>query len=164
MLIVRTIEDSTDSVGEVVGSEQPVGLNHLAFTVYPLGLYGVQPRTLLRKKATDDPHAFAAFFNFSVVFAEPPPHLFGNVPACVVPDEQQNLLADRFELFTAPLKKLSRYGTYGSSVHKPQPRLVEFWQIESLAGDGLWLGVVFGNRSLEEALGLAFLGPATQSG
>ena len=63
MLVMRAIEDPTDPIGKLVGAQQAGGLNHLAFAVYPLGLYGVKPRTLLRKKATEDSHSsFATFF------------------------------------------------------------------------------------------------------
>ena len=68
-------------------SEQTVGLYNLALAMDPLGLYWVEPWALLRQKATDDPHPTAALLHFSVVFAQPSPHLPGDVPACVVPDE-----------------------------------------------------------------------------
>ncbi len=53
-------------------------------------LDGVKPRTVLRKKATDDPHSsFAsALLDFSVVPPEPAPDLFGDMPGSVVPDKQ----------------------------------------------------------------------------
>ena len=44
---MRTIEEPTYSVSEFVGSEQTVGFDDLALAVYPLGFYGVEPRTLL---------------------------------------------------------------------------------------------------------------------
>ena len=56
MLVMSAIENPAYSVGEFVGFKQTVGLDDLALAVDPLGLYGVQPRTLLRKKATYDPH------------------------------------------------------------------------------------------------------------
>ena len=81
---MRTIEEPTYSVSEFVGSEQTVGFDDLALAVYPLGFYGVQPRTLLGQQAADDPHSLVALFDFSVVFSEPPADLFGDVPARVV--------------------------------------------------------------------------------
>src|SRR5215207_2340868 len=166
MLVVRKIEDPAYPMRELISSQQPVGLHDLALAVYPLRLYGVQPRTLLGQKATHDPHPSfaAALLDFSVVSSEPAPHLPGDVPGSVIPDEEQNLLAKSFELLAAPLKKLGRYSAHGPPIHESQPRLIEFGQIESVAGYGLRFGVVFGDRLLNEAKGLSFLAPTAQGG
>src|ERR687898_1024533 len=50
MLVMRTIERPADPLGELVGPQKPVELHDPPFPVYPLGLDGVQPRTLLRKR------------------------------------------------------------------------------------------------------------------
>ena len=111
---------------------------------------GVKPRTLLPKKTTHDPHAFPALLDAAIVLSEPSPYLFGDVPRSVVPDEQQNLLADLFELFQAPSEKLSGYGTEGPAVDETQPRLPgDLGQIEPVAGDGLRLGIIFFERLLK---------------
>src|SRR5215212_3590257 len=57
MLVMRTTEDPAYPVCEFVSSQQSVGFYDLALCVYPFGLDGVQPRTLLRKKATHDPYS-----------------------------------------------------------------------------------------------------------
>jgi hypothetical protein len=44
---VRTSEGRADSICQLVGVEQSVGFDHLAFAVDPLGLDRVEPRTLL---------------------------------------------------------------------------------------------------------------------
>jgi hypothetical protein len=46
MLVVRTTEDATDSVGEFIGAKQTPGLYNLALAVNPFGLDRVEPRTL----------------------------------------------------------------------------------------------------------------------
>jgi hypothetical protein len=51
MPVVGATEDPADPVGELVSTEQPLGLRDLAFGVDPLGLYGVQPRTLDGQRA-----------------------------------------------------------------------------------------------------------------
>jgi hypothetical protein len=86
------------------------------------------------------------------------------MPRSVVPDQKQDLLADPFELFVAPPEKLGRYRAYGRTIHESQLRLVEFGHIESVAGDGLRLGVVFSDRLLNEAQRLPLLGEAAQGG
>src|SRR5215210_3524660 len=164
MLVMRTIEDSANPVGKLVSAQRSLGLDDLALAVYPLGLYGVQPRTLLRKKTTHDPHSASALLDSAVVSSEPAPDLPGDMPARVVPDEEPNLLADLFELLQAPLKELDRYGTDGPSVNEAQPRIANLRQVESVAGDGFRLGVVFGDRLLNEAHRLALLGEAAQGG
>jgi hypothetical protein len=143
LVIMRTVEDPTDPIGKLVCSKHSIRLYNFSLAVNPLGLYGVKPRTLLGKKAAYDPHSAAAPFDFLVMFSEPSSHLAAYVPACVVPEEDQHFLASSFELLTAPPEKLSRYRAHGPPIHEPQPRLsVEFGQVESVAGDGLGLGVV----------------------
>src|SRR4051794_38597264 len=100
-------------------------LYHFPLAMNPFGLYVVQPRALLWQKAAYDPHSLATLFDLVVMFAEPAPHLAAYVPACVVPDEKQDLLADRFELLGAPSEKPARYAAHGPTIHEPQPRLVE---------------------------------------
>src|SRR5215216_5702285 len=68
MLVMGTIEDPTNPVCELVSTQRiAVRLDHFSLAVYPLGFYGVQPRTLLGKKADDDPHPFCAVPDFWVV-------------------------------------------------------------------------------------------------
>src|SRR5215207_190430 len=164
MLVMRTTKDPTDPICEFVSVQQTLGLDHLALAVNPLGLYGVQPRALLGQKAAYDPHSGFAptVFDFSVMLAQPASDLLGDVPARVVPDEEQHLLADLLELLGAPSEKLSRYAAHGPTVHEPDPRLVEFRHIESVTGDSFGVGIVFGDRLLDEARRLSLLGPAIQ--
>src|SRR5215208_3684819 len=84
MCVMRTTEDSTDPIRKLVSSQKILRFDHLALAVYPLGLYGVEPRTLLGQQATDDPHAASALFDAAVVRTEPAPDLPRDVPACVV--------------------------------------------------------------------------------
>jgi hypothetical protein len=164
MLVMRTIKYPANSFGELVSSQQTVGFYDLALGVYPLGLYGIEPRTLLGQKAAHYPHSAPAVLDFSVVRSEPAPDLFGDVPAGVVPDENQHSVACRLQLLATPRKESRGYGTHWPPIHEPQPPLLlEFGQIEAIAGYGLRLRVIFGYRALDETLGLAFLAPATQS-
>jgi hypothetical protein len=41
MLVMRTTKDPADPLGKLVSSQQPLGFYDLAFSVDPLGLYGV---------------------------------------------------------------------------------------------------------------------------
>lgn len=46
MLFVSTAEDPANPVGELVSTEQPLGLNYLAFAMNPLRLDGIEPWAL----------------------------------------------------------------------------------------------------------------------
>src|SRR5918993_962265 len=164
MLVMWTTEYPADPIRELVCSQQTLGFYDLALAVYPLGLYGVKPRTLLGQKAAYDPHSAAAVLDTAIVLAEPAPDLLGDVPGGVVPDQKHDLLSTRFELLQAPPEKLRRYRTHRPAVDESQPRLIDLWKVESVAGDGLRLGIVFGERPLDEAKGLALLGPTVQRG
>jgi hypothetical protein len=61
MLVMRTIEEPVNPIGELVSGQQSVGFDYLALAVNPLGHYGVTPRTLLWQKAT---HEIAPTFSF----------------------------------------------------------------------------------------------------
>lgn len=53
MFLVSAAEDTANTIGKLVGSEQSLGLGNLAFAMDPLGLDRVQPRALLgRRHAT----------------------------------------------------------------------------------------------------------------
>ncbi len=41
MLVMRTVEDPANPIGEFVGSKQTLGLYNLALAVDPFGLYSV---------------------------------------------------------------------------------------------------------------------------
>src|SRR5215208_6497627 len=162
MLVVRTIEDPAHPLGKLVCPEHSIGLHHLSLSVDPFRLYGVKPRTLLRKKAADDPHPTAALFDVAVVFAEPPSDLFGDVPTSVVPYEEENLLSRRLEFLRTPREKPRGYGTDGPAVHEAHPRPIHLRQVKPVTGYGLRLRVVLRDRWLDEAEGFAILAPGAQ--
>jgi hypothetical protein len=137
MLFVITAEDRANSVGKLVSTEQPLGLNYLAFAVYPFGFYGVKPRAPGRQQTRHYPDPTAAIFDLAVVGGDPLSHLSAFVPACVVPDKQQSLLASRLEPVATPPEKLCAYGAHRSTIDEPQPRLLKLRQIKCVAGEGL---------------------------
>src|SRR5918993_4278836 len=110
---MRTVEDSADSLGQLVSREQPLGLYDLALAMDPLGLHIVEPRALDGQKAAYDPHSLAAVLDLTVVRSDPPSDLFGDVPGSVVPDQHPNLLALRLKLLAAPRKETGGYGAHG---------------------------------------------------
>jgi hypothetical protein len=139
---MRTTKYPAYPIRELISSQQPLGLHDLALAVYPLGLYGVQPRTLLGQKTTDDPHSSfaAALLEFSVVSSEPAHDLLGDVPGSVVPEMRSMAFFPAASSFS---QLHSRNWVVIPLTGFPSTNLshvsIEFWQIKSVAGDGLRL-------------------------
>jgi hypothetical protein len=93
MLFVSTAEDLANSVGKLVSTKQPLGLNYLPLAMNPLRLDRIEPRALGGQQTWHYPDPTAAGFDLAVVGDDPLPHFMAFVPACVVPDEKQCLLA-----------------------------------------------------------------------
>src|SRR5262245_62262460 len=102
MGLMGAAEVGADAVDELLGGEEPGGLDHGALAVDPLGLYSVRPRALRGQPAGDDAHARAGALDLAVVGADPRPHLRADVPGGVVPDEEQGLLALGRQTVAAP--------------------------------------------------------------
>src|SRR5829696_6685795 len=163
MLVVRTIEDPADSVSELISAKQSLGLCNLAFGVDPPGLYSIEPRALGGQQARYYPHPMAACFDLAVVGGDPVTHLSALVPACVVPDQQQGLLASRLEPVAAPRKKPRGYGAHRSAVDEPYPSLCKFGQVQPVAGECFGVGIVLSRLFLKEVHRVARLGPGVQA-
>ena len=73
MLLVSTTEDPADPLGQFMSAERPLGLDHFAFGVDPLGLYRIEPRALRRQQAGHYSYSgFAtAIFDLAVVGVDP---------------------------------------------------------------------------------------------
>src|SRR5215217_2151448 len=92
MRLMDTVEGSTDSIGELVSSKQPLGLNYLPLAMNPLRLYCVEPRTFGGQQTWHYPYPLAAGFDLAVVGVDPLSHLMALMRACVVPNKEQSLL------------------------------------------------------------------------
>src|SRR5215211_993207 len=103
MLFVITAEDFANPLGELVSTEQPLGLNYLAFAVNPLGLYCIEPRALGGQQTWHYPDPMAAGFDTAVVGADPASELMAFVPAFFFLDKKQTLLSTLFK-YATPLK------------------------------------------------------------
>src|SRR5512133_792067 len=165
MLVVRTTEDPADPLGQLMSAEQPLGLDHFAFGVDPLGLYRIEPRALGGQQARHYSYSglATARFDLAVVGADPVAYLMALVPACVVPDQEQSPLASRPEPTAAPAKELRGYGAHRPTIHESQPRLLKLRQIKPVAGEGLGIGIVLSRLLPQEALRLARLLPRMQA-
>src|SRR5215203_282817 len=163
MLVVRTLKGGTDSFSQLVGSEQPLSLYDSSFAMNPLGLHRIEPWALFGQQGAYDPHPFSTPFDRPVVRVDPLSHFMAYyVPACVVPDQCPHLLANRFELLGAPIKKAGGYGAHRTAIDKTQPRLLKLGHIQPVAGDSLRIGIVFGDRLLDETQGFSLFDPAVK--
>src|ERR671910_2231617 len=142
MLFVSTAEDFANPLGELVSTEQPFGLNYLAFAVDPLGLYCIEPRALGGQQTWHYPNPTATRFYLAVVGDDPISHLMALVPTSVVPDQKQSLLASLPKPGAAPSKKLGGYGAHRTTIHEPQPSLCHLRQVKPVAGEGLRFRIV----------------------
>src|SRR5687767_15154193 len=163
MLVVRTTKGRAHPLGNLVSAQQPLGFHHFALAMYPLGLHGVEPGTFGGQITAYDPHPFEhALLDLVVVFFDPGSDFFAYVPGSIVPDQNLHLLAPLVELSGAPAEELGGYPAHRRPLHKAYPRLLELGHIEPIAGDGFGVRIVFGDRVLDEAQGLAFFAEAVQ--
>src|SRR5215210_2949883 len=162
MLLVSTAEDPANPVGELVSTEQPLGLNYFAFAMNPLRLDGIEPRALGRQQTPHYPDPMAAGFAFAVVGGDPASHLMAFMPACVVPDKKQSLLAPLLGPVAAPPKKPCGYGAHRAAIHEPQPGFFELRQIQPVTGESLRLGIVLSRFFLKETHRLCGIRPRMQ--
>src|SRR5215211_179417 len=164
MLVVRTLESGANALGELVGAKQALGFHHPTLAVNPFGLYGVEPRALYGQQTTYDPHSTPTPFDLAVVRCDPLSELSAYVPACVVPHQHPHFLANRFEFPRAPTKKPSGYRAHRPTIHKTQPRPFKLGHIQPVAGDGLRIRIILGDRLLMKAQDLALLAPSAHGG
>ena len=111
MLVVGYVEGSTDAPFTFVGAQQTGWLGHAALAVDPAGLDGIEPRTLGRQEAGDDADAVSPLLYRPVVLPQPVADLLAQMPAGVIPDQQQRRLAPRCEPRTTPVQEGRRQRT-----------------------------------------------------
>ncbi len=132
---MSTAEDPANPVGELVSTEQLLGLNYLTFAMNPLRLDGIEPWALGGQQTRHYPDPMAAGFDLAVVGGDPASHLMAFMPGGVVPDKKQSLLAPLLEPVATPPKKPCGYGAHRPTVHEPQPGLFELRQIKPVTGE-----------------------------
>src|ERR671930_468181 len=158
----------TDPIRQLLSTEQPVRFDHRPFPMDPFGLNRVEPRAFTRQPTCDNAHATPLLFDLAVMRPQPLPHSLALMPRSIVPHQQQGTLAQAIQAVTAPGQKLGREGTDGLSRGKPQPEL--FWsrgggpQQQSIAGQSLGVGIIFGRGVFRQAPRLPLRRPGMQGG
>ena len=64
-----TAKVSTDPFSQLVSREQPISLDHIAFSMDPFGLNRVEPWARLWQQEGQDAHAFARLLDLLVVLS-----------------------------------------------------------------------------------------------
>jgi heat-inducible transcriptional repressor len=143
MSVVLAAEVGRDPIGQLLGAEQAVRLDHFALGVDPAWLDRIEPRALDRQGAGDDPYAFPLSLGSSVVLADPGSYLPTDVPGGVVTGHQERLEASALEPVADPVEELGRDRRDRPTVDEAQPDLLldlrlaaraDLSEAESLAG------------------------------
>src|SRR5262249_26835505 len=113
----------------------PPRLGDVLLAMHPLGFDGVQPRTLDRQVAGQDPHP-AAPLRPAVVRLDPRPHPLADVPGGVVPDEHQDLLPLRPQPPTHPAQEVLRHHADRPPLHDapPSTKRASIWPVSARNG------------------------------
>src|SRR5512144_87872 len=124
MSFIRTVIVGTDTLSQLLGREQAVGLHHGALAMHPLGFNGIEPGALRGQKQRQNAHAFARGFHLLVVFPNPGAHDLAGMPRGIIPDQQPGSFSLGLQVGAAPGQKLRRDVAHGTAIDKPQRHLV----------------------------------------
>src|SRR6516162_3209443 len=97
----RTVIVGTNTLLQLLGREQAVGLHHSALAMHPLGFDGIEPGTLLGQKQRENAHPFARQLDVLVVVTNPAPYRLAVMPGSVIPDQQPGRFALTFQFSAA---------------------------------------------------------------
>src|SRR5450755_1193542 len=114
----------THTLGQVFGSQQAVGLDHVALAVNPFGLNGVEPGALRRQQTWQDTHALPCLFDLPVVLTNPGANRLTLVPGSIIPDQEPVRFAALEQSLAAPVQELRSDRAHWSSADKTQPHLL----------------------------------------
>ena len=123
MCFLRTFILGTNPLGDLLRCQDTSRFHHRAFPMEPLGLHGVQPRTLTRQPARDDAHTTPGLLDVAVMRAQPRAYELAGVPRGIVPHEPPRARVQGRQAVTAPGQQLARQGPHGLTGGKPEPEL-----------------------------------------
>ena len=89
MWIARTPKNLTDSLLQFVGTKDALGFDDPALTMAPPGLGRIEPWTVAGQPARRQPHTLTSPRHGLIVLAQPLTHLAADMPAGIVPDQDQ---------------------------------------------------------------------------
>src|SRR5436305_1603978 len=124
MRLISSSIVSADTLGQLFGSKQAVGLGHVALAVNPFRLNRVQPGALCRQEKGQNTHACACLLDLQVMLTNPGANGLTLMPGGVIPDQEPVGLALLEQTLTAPVQELRGESAHRSSADKAQPHLV----------------------------------------
>src|SRR5947209_16760778 len=149
MGLVRASEVSTDAFSQKLRRKQPIVLNHVALSVNPLWLDGIEPRALGGQKERQNAHPFAVLSHLLVVLTNPGAHLLAHMPGGMIPDQEPVALALGGQALTTAVQKLGGDRAHGAPGDKTQPHLVSLRPLwGALLPQHTIAGQCFGGRDL----------------
>ena len=162
MLLVGTAQGNAGTRGQVARGQQAVGLDHPTLGMHPLGLDGIEPGAVAGQRAGEEAHAGACSPHLAGVLPQPGVDLSTDVPAGVVPHQQERRLALGSQAVAAPGQELGGAGTDRAAIDEAQPDLVDGGQEQAIAGQRLGVGIILRDRLFDQPQGLARLSPGVQ--
>ncbi len=161
-----TSEMVADTIPQLAGRQQPVRLTDFSLGMNPMGLNRIEPRTLDRQIATEETDAVSVLLDLLIVCAGPSTHRVADMPRGIIPNQQQDPLAVRFEFGTTPFEKLRRDAADRTALDKAQPNLIrQAGRVgrrrdqQAVAGRRLGIGILFRDRLFHQMSGLTRFGP-----
>jgi len=123
MRLIGLVEGVADAFGQFMCRQHAVWFDDSSFAMHPHRLNRIEPGTLDRQGADDNPHTVSALFDELIVRVEPRPHRLTEMPRGIVPDQHQDFFAGRLQFVTTPAQVLDGQGTVGVALSEPQPQL-----------------------------------------
>jgi len=169
MRFVDTPETRTDPLGDLVRRQQAGGLDNPPLAMHPFRLDRIEPRTLRWQRTDDDPHPCLPALDRPVVLPDPSPHGRADMPARIVPHQQQRRFPFCGQSVAAPVEELRRDRTDRTTVHEAQPQLlvalpdsIPLSHQQAVTGERLRIGIAMSDRLLDQAQWLIRLRPTRQ--
>src|ERR671914_868878 len=171
MLFISTAKVITDPLGQLLATEQAVGLHYPTFGMDPVRFDGVEPRAFGGQGTGENAHPLASALDRAVVFPNPVFHFLTDVPGGVVPHQERGLLAQHLQLATDPRQESGGHPTDGATLHKAQPHFLLGWggrglpaHHKPIAGQGFGARVILGQGLLHQPPRHSSIGPGVQAG
>src|ERR671931_1623639 len=98
----------TDTIHDLLRTEQPVRFDDRPFPMDPFGLNGIQPGAFTWQPAGQDADPAPGLFDMVIMLPQPGTYLVADVPRGVVPDQQHRREPLRHQLLAAPSEKRRR--------------------------------------------------------
>jgi hypothetical protein len=167
-LTLLTAKVITHPLSEFLSSQQSDWFDNGSLAMNLLWLNPVQPGTLDGKPARDDAHhcfASSSLLEYTlVVLTKPGLDLLAHMPGGVTPNEDEDMLALRLDLFAYPLQKVRRHLADRATRHKTQMHATTVGFKHPVTGQSFGIRIVLVLAQLLQTQWLVLLAPTVQIG